>query len=203
MKGGQSAGAGPSRRGGRRDAQPVVRAATPDDAAALRDFAERTFREAFGRFNRAADMERYVAEAFSLAQQRVILSDAAADTLLCTVDGTLAGYVELWRSSPPDCVSAKNALEIRRFYVDRPWQGRGVAPSLLSAIREAAQSRGVDRLWLGVWEHNARAQSFYRNAGFVKVGTQEFLLGEDRQTDELMTCAVPALRLRAGEPRAR
>jgi len=41
-------------------------------------------------------------------------------------------------------------------------------------------------LWLDVWERNSRAIAFYRKWGFVKVGTQDFRLGEDVQHDLLM-----------------
>jgi ribosomal protein S18 acetylase RimI-like enzyme len=38
-----------------------------------------------------------------------------------------------------------------------------------------------------VWEHNPRAQRFYRKQGFETVGTHRFVLGTDVQTDEVMT----------------
>jgi ribosomal protein S18 acetylase RimI-like enzyme len=45
-------------------------------------------------------------------------------------------------------------------------------------------------LWLGVWEHNARAQAFYRNWNFTDIGTHVFQLGDDPQTDILMQRAI-------------
>jgi diamine N-acetyltransferase len=41
-------------------------------------------------------------------------------------------------------------------------------------------------LWLDVWERNPRGIAFYRKWGFVEVGRQAFMLGEDLQND-LMT----------------
>jgi len=37
-----------------------------------------------------------------------------------------------------------------------------------------------------VWEHNARAMTFYARWGFTDVGSQHFQLGADRQTDRIM-----------------
>ena len=42
---------------------------------------------------------------------------------------------------------------------------------------EEGRARGHDVLWLGVWEHNARARAFYARWGFVEVGEMRFLLG--------------------------
>ena len=61
----------------------------------------------------------------------------------------------------------------------------------LSSIRtdHAARLR-CDRMWLGVWEHNTRAQRFYRRRGFRRVGDQSFVLGSDAQTDHVMVRPV-------------
>jgi diamine N-acetyltransferase len=37
-----------------------------------------------------------------------------------------------------------------------------------------------------VWEHNPRAQAFYKKSGFVAVGSQTFFVGTDEQTDRVM-----------------
>ena len=41
-------------------------------------------------------------------------------------------------------------------------------------------------VWLGVWENNEAGQSFYRKWGFDAVGTKEFVVGDDAQTDIVM-----------------
>jgi ribosomal protein S18 acetylase RimI-like enzyme len=74
-------------------------------------------------------------------------------------------------------------MEVVRFYVDRPWHGRGVAHQLMAAAADAAQAAGARTLWLGVWERNPRAIAFYRKCGFEDVGTQIFVLGADHQQD--------------------
>jgi diamine N-acetyltransferase len=42
-------------------------------------------------------------------------------------------------------------------------------------------------LWLGVWEHNARAIAFYTKCGFIDVGEHAFFVGGDEQTDRVMS----------------
>jgi ribosomal protein S18 acetylase RimI-like enzyme len=64
--------------------------------------------------------------------------------------------------------------------------GRGVARQLMAAVFAAARGRSAQTLWLGVWEKNLRALAFYRKFGFVDVGSHQFVLGTDVQTDRLM-----------------
>ncbi len=169
----------------------TVRPAGPADAGCLATFAARTFEEAFGSANDPADMALYLSTAYGLAQQSRELADPAVDTLMVEVEGRLAGYAQLREGPAPACVTGPRPVEIRRFYVDQPWQGRGVARALMAAVRSTAAGRGGRTLWLAVWERNERAQAFYRKCGFVEVGTQDFLLGGDRQTDRIMTRALP------------
>jgi ribosomal protein S18 acetylase RimI-like enzyme len=41
-------------------------------------------------------------------------------------------------------------------------------------------------VWLGVWEKNLRAISFYEKNGFIAFDQHIFQLGDDRQTDIMM-----------------
>jgi ribosomal protein S18 acetylase RimI-like enzyme len=54
----------------------------------------------------------------------------------------------------------------------------------------AARSAGHRTLWLGVWERNVRAISFYERWQFKAVGDHEFRLGSDYQTDLIMARPV-------------
>jgi RimJ/RimL family protein N-acetyltransferase len=54
--------------------------------------------------------------------------------------------------------------------VARPWRGRGVGSALLAAAIEWARERGLHKLSLSVFPHNAAAIALYRKFGFVEEG---------------------------------
>jgi ribosomal protein S18 acetylase RimI-like enzyme len=54
--------------------------------------------------------------------------------------------------------------------VDRGWRGRGVGSALLQAAIGQARQRGLHKLCLEVFPHNAPAIALYRKAGFVEEG---------------------------------
>jgi diamine N-acetyltransferase len=168
-----------------------IRPGTAADAAALAAFAARTFAETFADANQAADMEAHLARAYGVAPQTAELTDPQMVTLLAEQAGQLVGYAQLRRGTPPPCVTAPDAIELLRFYLDRAAHGTGVAQALMAAVQEAAHAAAARHLWLGVWEHNPRAIRFYAKSGFVDVGSHEFVLGTDRQTDRVMVAPVP------------
>ena len=79
--------------------------------------------------------------------------------------------------------------KLARFAVDmtRP---RGNTPEEMAACLDAIGRRGSDAAWLGVWEHNPRAISFYRKSGFVEAGEHVFPLGGDPQRDVVMVRVI-------------
>lgn len=167
-----------------------IRLAGAADAAPLAALAARTFREAFAADNTPENMAAYLKRTYGFSQQAEEIADSAITTLLAEMEGRTVGFAQLRAGPPPPCVTGPQPVELWRFYVDRPWHGRGVAQALMAAARAEAVRRGARTLWLGVWERNQRARAFYRKCGFLDVGSQPFILGGDRQIDSVMAAAL-------------
>jgi ribosomal protein S18 acetylase RimI-like enzyme len=169
------------------DAGFKIRRAALADAMALSEFGARTFFETFAADNTPENMSLHLTSAWSPDLQRAEIEDPQLDTLIAVDgNGALAGFAQLDSARVPAGVSTQKPVELKRFYIDKPWQGRGLARELMAAVERAAQARGARELWLGVWEQNPRAQAFYRKCGFRQVGTQVFVVGTDPQTDHVM-----------------
>jgi ribosomal protein S18 acetylase RimI-like enzyme len=173
-------------------APPVVtiRRAMVDDAAALAAFGARTFAETFGAFHTPADLAMHLAEAFGVAQQTAELADPAMVTLVAERDGALAGFTQVVSGEVPADVTGPAPIEIKRFYIDAPYHGTGMAQQLIAAAVDVARARGAQTIWLGVWEHNRRAIAFYTRQGFTHVGAHTFVVGTDPTTDLLYARAL-------------
>jgi ribosomal protein S18 acetylase RimI-like enzyme len=168
----------------------MIRRALVSDADALAEFAARTFAETFGPDNRPEDMALFLESTFGAEHQAREIADAAYATLLVEIDGSLAGYAQLRRDPPPPCVAGPSPIELLRFYVDSAWKGRGIAQRLMAEVRAIASDLGGQTLWLGVWERNRRAQAFYTKCGFRDVGSHDFILGTDIQTDRIFAVSL-------------
>jgi diamine N-acetyltransferase len=178
-----------------RFSEPRVRVLDVSDAATYSAFAERLFRETYAEGYDPADIEAYVAASFSPSRQAAEINERGGRVLVVedNHNGLLA-FAHLRQTPPPPApmLEGRFAVEIVRFYVDRPWHGHGIARVLMSACVAEARSRGADALWLLVYQQNARAVAFYEKSGFRKAGTQTFQLGRRVDQDWLMVRIVAA-----------
>ncbi|HKO97252.1 MAG TPA: GNAT family N-acetyltransferase [Pyrinomonadaceae bacterium] len=176
-------------------AQPnlIIRAAKAGDAELLAELGSRTFSETFALDNTPENMGAYLATAFNPEQQAEELADPHTTFLIAENNGVAVGYAMLRSGSEFDSVTGTNPIELVRLYVSRESLGRGVGAALMRACLSEAQKQGYETLWLGVWEHNHRAQTFYRRWDFHEVGTHIFHLGDDPQTDLLMQRSISAI----------
>ena len=168
----------------------TIRRATPADNALLAEIGARAFSDTFAADNTPENMAAYLAASFGPDRQAAELADPRGLFLIAEIEGQTAGYARLREGALPGplpgAASAQRPMEIVRFYALKEWIGRGVGAALMTACLAEARQRGCGALWLDVWERNPRAIAFYRRWGFADVGTQAFLLGDDRQTDILM-----------------
>lgn len=167
-----------------------IRRGTVSDAPVLAAFAARTFEETFSADNTPEDMQAHLASAYGVPQQTTELENPEVITLLGYRAETLIAYAQVRRKVPPPCVTHDQPIELHRFYLDKTAHGSGVAGMLMAAVRQAAYELGGRHLWLGVWERNPRAIAFYTKVGFVDVGSTDFYVGPDRQTDRVMVRAI-------------
>lgn len=103
----------------------------------------------------------------------------------------IRAYAKLRTGTTDPSVTGSGPVELQRLYVDRSAIGYGVGAALMRASLDAARLAGHRTIWLGVWELNARAISFYERWQFQTVGDHKFRLGSDHQTDLIMVRPVP------------
>jgi ribosomal protein S18 acetylase RimI-like enzyme len=168
----------------------VFRHAGVEDAGILLEFAARTYYETFAPLNTPANMQAYMASAFTLPQLKTELNDPRSVFILAEIDAKLAGYAKLLSDKAPGCVAGEAPIELVRFYIDQSWHGRGLASALMDTCLTEARQGGFKTIYLGVWEKNLRAQAFYRKWNFERVGQHTFQMGDDPQVDWWMMRAV-------------
>lgn len=163
-----------------------LRICTPSDCETLRTLGAKTYRETFGPTNTAADMDAYITTAFAAAAILQQLQSPHSVFVLAEDGAQPVGYMKVNEAPTQTELHDPEALEVERIYSVQSHLGQGVGAALLAWATTEAQRRGKKYLWLGVWEHNARALRFYEKNGFVRFGQHICRLGSDDQIDYLM-----------------
>lgn len=165
-----------------------IRMAGADDAPALHSVAAATFRLACPPGTREPDMAEFISEHLSEARMSAYLADPARRLFLAESDGAPIGYTMLVLGDPQDddvavAVATRPTAELSKCYLLASQHGSGTAARMVEATVNGAGHEGAASVWLGVNQHNARANAFYEKCGFGVVGTKHFLIGGDLQDD--------------------
>ena len=163
------------------------RRAVPDDAAALAELGARSFAETFGHLYSPEDLALFL-EKHTPERWRDELSDPELAVQVGEDKGQLAAYAKLGPPTLP-FEPQGNPVELRQFYVLRPWQGSGAALELMAWVISEARNRG-DELYLSVFVENHRARRFYERYGFEAVGRYDFMVGTHADEDIVMRLAL-------------
>ena len=95
------------------------------------------------------------------------------------IDSLAAGYLALVLTRHSDNVvgylvamRGVGEMHLLNVTVAPPWQRRGLAQQLLSALDQTGRSEQLPLLWLEVRASNQRARDIYRVRGFAEVGVR-------------------------------
>ena len=164
----------------------TLKQATIADAETLRLLSQETFYYFFGPLNDKANMDSYASTAFTPAKIEAELHDPSSQFYFALLDGQLTGYIKLNYGPAQTEFQDDHSLEVERIYVLAEHHSKKIGHQLLNFAIQTAVDKGFQYIWLGVWEHNHKAISFYEKHGFQLFGSHPFMLGDDKQTDLLM-----------------
>jgi ribosomal protein S18 acetylase RimI-like enzyme len=158
--------------------QPLIRRAGSADAAALAAIGARTFGDTFGHLYPAADLERFLAEAYRLESTLADLADPAKAAWLVEAGDEVVGFALAGPCTLPHAEVTPDCGELKRLYLLKPWQNGGLGARLFAETIAWLQAHGPRTVWIGVWSENHGAQRFYARHGFEKVGEYGFQVGD-------------------------
>lgn len=163
-----------------------IKKVTIKDIDQLQKIGRQTFEETFSESNTEENLKTYLDKGFSTEKMTVELHDKNSVFYFVTRDNNVIGYLKLNFGASQTELKDQKALEIERIYVLNQFHGKKVGQILYDKAIEVARQKNVDYVWLGVWEKNQRAISFYQKNGFIEFDSHIFKLGNDEQTDIMM-----------------
>lgn len=167
-----------------------IREAGQNDIPQLTKVAQMTYVDAFDHSFQPDDLDAHVTANLSEVSFKEILS---RDSILVAVDDEkIIGYVQFGRVEGYEEITSDHDLAIKRLYVLRDFQNKGIGSQLMHKSLEVMKANMVKRVFLDVWEHNPGAIRFYQRFGFEVVARLKFEVASGGETsdDLVMRCAL-------------
>ena len=163
-----------------------IRKVAEHEISLLQHIGKQTFLETFSASNSEENMKKYLEEGFSVEKLTAELNNYDSEFYFALFNKDVIGYLKVNFGISQTELKDDKALEIERIYVLQEFHGKKVGQILFEKAINLAKDKGCDYVWLGVWEENERAISFYKKNGFVEFDKHIFKLGDDEQTDIMM-----------------
>lgn len=158
-----------------------------EDSLKLQEISIETFNETFKDQNSSDNMDAYLERAFNLKQLEKELSNTSSQFFFVYFNNEVAGYLKINTDEDQSEEMGADSLEIERIYIKSKFQKHGFGKHLLNRAIEIAKESNKKKIWLGVWEKNENAITFYKRLGFVQTGAHSFYMGDEEQMDFIMT----------------
>lgn len=164
-----------------------IRPAQKTELETLHAISVETFKETFEAENTKENMADYLNNQLGQEQIGNELSNSNTSFYFAYCNDVLVGYLKLnFEEAQKEVVLEGKAFEIERIYILKAYQGKGLGTQLFNNALKIGKEKGCQKMWLGVWEFNRKAITFYKKKGLKAFGSHVFQLGNDRQKDILM-----------------
>ncbi|AMB93535.1 GNAT family N-acetyltransferase [Aerococcus sanguinicola] len=167
-------------------AELIIEAIPVEEAGYLSELSRECYLATFEGTCSDEDMTAYLETAYAPERLAQELSQKDASFYYLKEGDAILGYIKINRGDQQSEEQARDWLEVERLYIRPGYQGRGLGSVLMDFALAKAGDWSCPYIWLGVWEHNLRAQAFYKKYHFERFSEHAFVMGEEVQCDWLL-----------------
>lgn len=160
---------------------------TKNNVQDLQEVSIQTFTETFKDNNSEKSLNDYLNTAYELTKLEKELENPHSEFYFAYFNNELAGYLKININDAQSEKMGENALEVERICIKKSFKRRGIGRHLIETAEQLAKKYQKNLMWLGVWEYNPKAIAFYETLGFKVIGAHSFFMGEEEQTDLIMS----------------
>ena len=160
---------------------------TKNNVQDLQEVSIQTFTETFKDNNSEKSLNDYLNTAYELTKLEKELENPHSEFYFAYFNNELAGYLKININDAQSEKMGENALEVERIYIKKSFKRRGIGRHVIETAEQLAKKYQKNLMWLGVWEYNPKAIAFYETLGFKVIGAHSFFMGEEEQTDLIMS----------------
>lgn len=163
----------------------IINKATSEHCDVLAKIGADTFYETFRPHNTDEDIQAYIAKTYNTKTVAQNLQDPSIHYYVCYLNHVCVGYIKLLHDVTYSGLTAP-AIELEKIYVAKQYHGKNAGQLLMQQAINHTKNNHYNMLFLGVWQENERAVSFYKRNGFDTFATRTFNLGSRVCNDFMM-----------------
>jgi diamine N-acetyltransferase len=164
----------------------IIRPILQNEIDLLRSISITTFCESFDEHNTPENMKYYIDNSLNIERLTFEFSNPYSEFYFAEYNNEIVGYLKLNTKTAQTESKLENSFEVERIYILNSHQRLKIGQELFDFSLQKAKNINCKYLWLGVWEHNYKAQRFYIKNRMEYFSSHPFMLGDDLQTDLLM-----------------
>lgn len=142
-----------------------------------------TYFETYHSMNSKKTMSLYLDEAFSPQKIEKEINDPNSIFYFLSDKDVIVAYMKVNFALAQTDLNDSQSLELERIYVKKEFKGCGYGKALIGKTISIAKKYGYKYVWLGVWEKNKPALTFYEKMGFEIFKRHKFCMGDELQND--------------------
>ena len=163
-----------------------IRPCSTNDLDELQNIGYETYDETFRSMNSPETMDKYLQESFNKNKLLAELKNKDCIFYFLYAENKLAGYLKVNDGPAQSDINDPESIEVERIYIKRSYKGKGLGKKLMNFALQLAVEMKKKYVWLGVWEKNRNAISFYKKSGFREAGQHSFRMGDELQNDLIL-----------------
>jgi ribosomal protein S18 acetylase RimI-like enzyme len=160
-----------------------IRGATQSDALNLTALSIQVWLDNYATEGLRNTLSEYVLAEFTDGKLSAIIDDPDSLMLVAEKNEHIIAYLQAALGRATTLHTSEKQAEIDHVYVQEPFCKSGVGSALMKEGEKQLADLGYDLVWLSAWEHNDRALKFYEKLGYDKLGTADFVMGEEREVN--------------------
>lgn len=150
-----------------------------NDVKKLQEVSQKAFYDTFGQSSSKENMEHFLNSNYGIDQLSNELNHPNSKFYFIYQEQQVAGYIKINLNDAQTENYDDSYLEIERIYLLKEFQSSGLGSQLMNYAIKLGESFNKRHIWLGVWENNHQALSFYHKFNFLESSAHNYSVGND------------------------
>lgn len=161
------------------------RQANLSDVKKLSILFKQVYIQTYGTEGVSDEYANFITKQFSEERLQELISQHSDCLIVAEYKGNLVGVAEIEfnKKSP---LGNLVATELNKLYILEWFCGQGIGYRLLEEAEKIVREKGLNEMWLWVYEENHRAIQFYERQNFVCIGNAPFQMEVNRYDNKVM-----------------